>query len=308
MGLLSFQSYSQDKFNRLIIAPYVSEQVEGIDASVKSILENKLSQIVLENGLSAYAGTQQRFIITPKISVINKDVVSGAPIKISYNLSIAISVGDGLTGTKYGQTTLEVKGVGNSETKAYISAIKNIQPKQKDLQDLMSKSKQQILAFYDKGCDEILQQAKMYEGQEQFDLAVATLMTVPETSSCHNKATDQANTIYQKKKDYDCSVLLTKAKSAWVSSQDEQGAREASSYLGKISPSSKCADEINSLIETINTQMKAENEKTWKLIEKREDNKSELLNDNIKFLKEVTITSLENPQPAGINFYKIEGW
>ena len=114
-------SVAQEKSNtdRIAILPYVSDQVEYLPS---------IAQIVSQNGFGSSTGYTNRFIITPNVSVLNKYVVSGAPTKISLELEVAIFVGDGVTGVKYASTSLNVKGVGLNEAKAYMSAVKSIRP------------------------------------------------------------------------------------------------------------------------------------------------------------------------------------
>lgn len=53
---------------------YVSDQIEGLPPISKSFLENKLGQIVTQNGITN-GPLGSRFIITPNISVLTKDIL-----------------------------------------------------------------------------------------------------------------------------------------------------------------------------------------------------------------------------------------
>ena len=60
---------------RIAILPYVSSQVEYLPTIAKNNLQSKLAQIVSSNGYGQSIGfSGNRFIITPNISVLTKDI------------------------------------------------------------------------------------------------------------------------------------------------------------------------------------------------------------------------------------------
>ena len=69
---------------------YVSDQIEGLPPISKSFLENKLGQIVTQNGITN-GPLGSRFIITPNISVLTKDILPGPPPMHALTLSVTFS-------------------------------------------------------------------------------------------------------------------------------------------------------------------------------------------------------------------------
>ena len=104
---------------------YVSDQIEGLPPISKSFLENKLGQIVTQNGITN-GPLGSRFIITPNISVLTKDILPGPPPMHALTLSVTFYIGDGIDGRKFASRSISVKGVGTNETKAYNEALKQI--------------------------------------------------------------------------------------------------------------------------------------------------------------------------------------
>ena len=102
-------------------------------------------------------------------------------------------------------TSMQLKGAGKSETKAYMSAIKQINVNNPALQSFMNEGKAKIIEYYNARCDFILKEAQMLENKANFSGAIAKLVSVPEVcKECYNKAMDAVAPIYQKQIDYKC--------------------------------------------------------------------------------------------------------
>ena len=114
-----------EDLGRISLNVYVPDQVESISEITRSIMADKLNQIVTQNGLGGYNGND-RFIITPNFVVLTKDITSSAPTMVALTLQVSLYIGDGVNGIKFSSISKTYKGVGSNETKAYINAIKNI--------------------------------------------------------------------------------------------------------------------------------------------------------------------------------------
>ena len=77
--VLGVTSYAQNNYTksddaaRIVISSYVPEQVEGLsDISIQN-LSNKLDQITTNAGIG---GSYSRFIITPSVNILGKEITS----------------------------------------------------------------------------------------------------------------------------------------------------------------------------------------------------------------------------------------
>jgi len=84
-------SYSQNNLTksddaaRIVIASYVPEQIEGLsDISIQN-LSNKLDQITTNAGIG---GSYSRFIITPSVNILGKEITPTAPPMTALSMSI----------------------------------------------------------------------------------------------------------------------------------------------------------------------------------------------------------------------------
>jgi len=295
-----------DDMGRIAIVPYVANQVENIPLSAKNNLQSKMAQILTANGIAGSTNYNSRFIITPNISVLSKDVVAGAPPKVALVIEVAFYVGDGVSGTKFGSTAINVKGVGRNENKAYLSAFKNIRSNNTEIKNLISKAKERILAFYNDGCDFIIKEAESLTKQNKFDEALFSLTSVPVVSKdCFSKAQDMVAVVYKQKINRDCDILLNMANNAWNSGQNFEAAEKAGFYLNQIEPDSKCYSKVKSLANTIQKGVKKNTDREWNFIENQQKYSAEVEKNRLQTSKEIALAYANN-QPETI--YNIKGW
>ena len=159
-----------DDFGRIVLNTYLPDN-SSIPAEAKKALETKLSQITTNNGMGG-STANPRFIITAVLNVTTKDIVPGPPQMIAQNIEVTLFVGDAITNTSFSNTILSIKGVGTNENKALIDAIKNINPKNKEITDFLEEGKNKIITYYVTQCDFIIKDAETLAKQEKFDEAI----------------------------------------------------------------------------------------------------------------------------------------
>lgn len=295
-----------DDMGRIAIVPYVANQVENIPLSAKNNLQSKMAQILTANGIAGSTNYNSRFIITPNVSVLSKDVVAGAPPKVVLVLEVAFYVGDGVSGTKFGSAAINVKGVGRNENKAYLSAFKNIRSSNAEIKNLINKAKERILAYYNDSCDFIIKEAESLTKQNKFDEALFSLTSVPVVSKdCFNKAQGMVAAVYKQKINRDCDILLNMANNAWNSGQNFEAAEKAGFYLNQIEPDSKCYSKVKSLANDIQKGVKKNTDREWNFIENQQKYNADVEKNRLITSREIALVYANN-QPERI--YNIKGW
>ena len=136
-----------DDLGRIALAAYVPDQAEGVPVSARQLLQNKMLQIAVQNGLGAN-GFNPRFCMVPMVNVLSKDITPSAPPMQVVNLEITFYVVDAISKTIFSQAAISVKGVGQTEDKAYISGIKNINVKAGQLRGLVETGKNKIVEWH----------------------------------------------------------------------------------------------------------------------------------------------------------------
>jgi hypothetical protein len=205
-----------------------------------------------------------RFIITANVNVGTKDIIAGPPQMIAQNIDITFFVGDAVTNTIFSNTTLSLKGVGTNENKAFIDALKTINPKNKELLAFLEEGKTKIINYYSTNCDFIIKDAQTLANQFKFNEAIYELMIVPDVcKDCYFKSKDEAGIIFKKKIESDCTEKLKEAKLIWAAEPTEQGALKASAIIISIVPSDNCKTEINKLSIEIKNKLQLEQKKKY---------------------------------------------
>ena len=295
-----------EDLGRIAIASYVSPQIEGLPASAKRMLSNKMSQIATANGLGGNA-RNARFIITPNVTVLTKDITATAPPMHAFTLEVSLYIGDGIDGTKFSSTSMEIKGVGTNETKAYIAALKQINPKQADVQQFVEEGKVRVVEYYNSRCDFIIKEAQALESQQKFEEAIYKLTGVPEVcKECFNKCMDAVAPIYQKQIDRQCEIQLAKAQNAWNAGQDSRAADEAAGYLANIEPTATCFDKANALSKSIAKRILELDKRECNFKLKQQQDEVDVRKATISAARDVGV-AYGNNQPQNVT-YNVRGW
>ena len=298
-----------DDAGRIVLNPYISEQVEGITEIARANLLNKLGQIATQNGMGGSA-MDPRFVLAANVVVLTKDITPTAPPMQAYTLALDLYIGDGMDAILFASHSVTLMGVGETESKAYIAALKNLKPKDPSYQTFLEKGRAHIIEYYNTRCDFIITEAKAHESKGEFEAAIAKLMSVPEVcADCFTKCKAAVGGVYQKKIDRDCEVLLNRAQAAWSSNQDESSAHEAGNLLAKIDPNSKCHASAGSMMDKLVAEMKKRvkdmDEREWRLKMKTQQDGVDIEKSKIEAARKIGV-AFGNNQPQ--HTYNIRTW
>jgi len=294
-----------DDAARITLAAVVSDQIDGLNPSERIFLENKLNQITAKHGMGG-AAANERFIFTANVQIVTMDITPTAPPMHAYTLEVSFFVGDGIDGKLFASTSKTLKGVGETQTKAYKAALKNIKSTDVIFKTLMEEGKTKIIEYYNAQCDFILKEAETLSAQNEFEAAIYKLSDVPEVcKECYDKAMDAIVPIYQKQIDYECTQLMVSAKSAWSEGLDAGSAQAASSYLGKIDPNSKCISDAQKLTSEISARIKELDQREWDFKLKQQQDDVDLQKATIKAARDIGVAYGENQPSTVVYSY---GW
>jgi hypothetical protein len=303
LSIIGYTQVQLDDFGRIILNSHISEKLE-LSTEVKNTLLTKLDQISSSNGMGG-SQINHRFIITANVTIGTKDIIAGPPQMLAQNLELTLFIGDAITNTIFSTISLNLKGVGTNENKAYIDAFKNINPKNKEVVAFLEEGKTKIINYYSTKCDFILKDAQALTKQEKYDEAIYKLSLVPDVcKECYFKCLDTLTAIYQKKIDADCKIKLNQAKSLWVAQQSPIGAEKVGDILSTINPMASCQGEIESFIKTIDTKLKADEKASWEFKMKQYKDSVELEKIRVNAYREVAIEYARN-QPRTVTYNNI---
>jgi 5'-3' exonuclease len=306
----SFSQSGTDNLNdagRIALIPVFNHPIENMPNAAISLVSNKLNQIIVNNGISGNS-IGGKFIITSNINVLTKDITPTTPPMHAYTLDVTFFIGDGIEGNLFSQTSITVKGVGETEAKAYISALKNINSKDNRFKEFIEVGKSKIVQYYESKCDFFITEAKNFENQNKFDLALIKLVSVPEVcAACYEKVAAIIPTVYQKKIDYDCKILLSEAHNEWAASQNLDGAVSAGNNLIEISPNSTCYEDAKVLTGTIAKRIKELDNREWEFTLREQKIEADLNKIAIMAARDIGVAQAQN-QPTTIVYNNFDHW
>jgi len=304
---VAFNLFSQntqgksDDSGRIILNSFVPDQIENVPASAQKMLLNKLDQVVTASGLGG-SQLNPRFIITPNITVLTKDITPTAPPMTAMTLEVTLYIGDGIDGVKFASESLILKGVGKSETKAYIAALNGIKPKNPDLLNLITSGKNKIMEYYNSKCDFIIKDAESKAQRKEFDEAISVLVAIPEVcKECYDKSQETSVTIFKLKMENECAENIQLAKAAKANNQME----EAANLLSGILPGVSCFNEAASLIKEIEDKLIKDENKNWAFKLRAYQDGVDINKAAIKAARDIGVAYGKN-QPKTV--YNIRGW
>jgi hypothetical protein len=236
---------------------------EKIPEEAARQLETKLQSALTANGY-ADNGYTDRFVLTAKVDITEKDVVPTTPARISEKMDITLMVGDVVENKIYSSVTLQSSGIGTNENKAFISAFRNIKGNNPKIQQMLDEAKAKILDYYTYHCDEIIRRANTLASTQKYDEAIALLVAVPNVCSDNFvKCQQEAGNIYQKKIDAESTELLEKAKAIWATNASAAGAKEVADIICKINPMCSNYSNVESLRNTVESKLQADAKREW---------------------------------------------
>tara|TARA_B110000285_G_scaffold160922_1_gene179754 strand:+ start:4284 stop:5258 length:975 start_codon:yes stop_codon:yes gene_type:complete len=295
-----------DDAGRIAIKAFVPKDLGDITPKAQEALKMRLERIITKNGIGG-SSYDNRFVLTAKIVELGKNFVPGTPPIYNYELEVTLLIGDVVEGTLFSSQVIDVRGAGNTETRAYLSAIKKIKDRNPEYQVFLDEGKTKIIEYYNSKCDFYLKEAQTYVAQNDFQAAIATLVSIPEVcKECYDKAMDAVAPIYQKQIDYQCKLDIAEARSAWSASQDVSGADAASNYLSGIDPNSSCYGDAQAFTAQIAKRIKALDQREWNFKLKEQQDDVNATQARIKAARDIGV-AYGNNQPKSIT-YNYRSW
>lgn len=241
----------------LPIAVVLYPQSGQLTEAAESALENQLMRIATSSGLDA-ALPFNHFILTARVDVLDKHIVSGAPVQVTQELGFTFYIADVNTKTKYASTYVEVNGVGSNDTKSQLNAIRQLRAANPKIAELLEKGREKILTYFDNNYKQILQEAERKAALQHYEEAIAMVVAIPACSKGGKEATLAGLRFYAKFRDKYNLGLLNEAKAIWAAGQSQEEALKAGKILAQIDPEAACYDDAERLATEIKKQVRSD--------------------------------------------------
>lgn len=236
------------------LTPVSSGTAQGVDdKNVSDIIENRLRSIISANGFTS--GTNSRFVLAAKFNVLEKEIIPGPPSKIVTVLEVTLAVGDGFANTCFASRSFEVKGVGNTEERAIISALKGLKTKNAAIGELVKEATERITTYYEKNGPALISQAKALITAQDYAKAISILGEIPMSCSHYKAAVTLINDAYQKEIDSLAASILMEAEAVWAANQTDAAGDQVISLVSQIDPNSSSYPKAQALVKKVGARI-----------------------------------------------------
>lgn len=276
----------------LALRVLIEEPLEPAPPASKQVLENKLNNLLTQNGIASmdYLG---QFFITAKVVPMSKDILAGPPTKISESMEVVFYIADYYNQLVFSTTSATVKGIGETESKCYLNALKQVKLNTPEMKQFVQDGKKKIIEYYNTQADKLIAKAQMLAKQREYEQAMWIVSTIPAECDKYNEAIAAGLSIYQQYIDHMCDVNLAKARTTWAAGQDAMAADAAGEYLSQIYPDAKCYSEAVALYEDIRGKVLAD----WKFEMKKHQDNVDLELARIHAMRDVGVAYGKGQQP-----------
>lgn len=259
--LIAGSLYSFGQTDQLYISVVQPERSE-ISAEAGKQLERKMTQLLTANGISSQ-DAHNRFVITAKVDITSKDIVASTPQRISEKLDLTFLVGDVVENKVFETITLPLIGIGINENKAFIAAINQIKPQNKDLVAFLDRSKNKIIEYYAVRCSQIIKQAQKLASGNEYDEAIYQLMQIPDICDCSKESQDLMIEYTIKRNNTIAAQLYNEAKARWAASPTQEGASAVADIIAKIPANTSSQSQVNALTNAISKKLRDDEKRQW---------------------------------------------
>lgn len=283
LALFIFSAISAQTTSDFGKIPLVVYLPEDFPSHQYKTMENKLTQIVSHSGMASYG--YGNFVIYPKLNIQSVDVVEGGMQNITVvNVGLNLFIEEVSSGKIFSSYTTNLKGSGKEEDKAIANAINQIKVSAPDFKSFIEKGKEQILAYYSSRCNTILTDIENLHKKKDYEGALALAMSVPEeVPSCYAKVQQKSLVIYTAYQSQQCSQNIQQATSL-IAQKNYGGALD---ILAGIDNSMPCFSESKRLIASIESKVKAEDQKRWNYLMKLQNDAVSLEKHRINAIKTI---------------------
>lgn len=252
---MSTLGYAQEGDCDLHLMAIVSTQNQTIPQAASEQLLSRLCTSI--SGNDVYANEEySRFFIAARMNLLYKETIPGPPENTAISLSITLYLGDYAGEKVFTTQTLTLRGVGSSEERAYINALKEVKADNKKMKKLITDGKVKIIDYYNRNFERIVEKAKQCASMKQDEEALFYITSIPECCNRYAEASNLTLTYYKHYIDNHGQRLLTQARHAWMESPDKTGAAQVAACLNQIDPDAACYKEAVSLYKEVKEKIK----------------------------------------------------
>jgi hypothetical protein len=209
------------------------------DEQVKNLLKNRLNQVISKAGIAS-TDALTPFVLMADIQVTDKAVALNANAVQAIEYTCSFMFCDLLNKKIFSTAEIQIKGVGETEQKAMMQAIKSINGNNTKISVMLERGKERLMEFYNTECETIMEQVEQLKNQGNQLLAFAALANIPEVArECYDRSNEQLGQLYM-----DVSRNNCIEREAQLKMMLERGEKEKAKELLNLMATSGCIDRL----------------------------------------------------------------
>lgn len=272
-------------------------QGEDVPEPTQDYLLTHLSRMLTADGVMVDAG-QAQFFVSAKFNHITEDVTPGPPTQTALHSYLTLYMGDLASETVYATTTLELRGVGTSQQRAFINAMRSVNANNRQVASFIENGKAKIINYFDKNYKLIINKARRAAEKNDFEQALWLLVSVPDCCIGYDEVYALETSYFQAYIDQLGVRLYSEALACWAASPDQAGAEKAFRYLMLIDPESSAYPKAVALAAEIKASVKSDRD--FELREKYHDS-IDIEKRRIEAIRAIGVAYGKGQQPTTTN-------
>ena len=294
---LNVNAQATSDIGKIALSVIMPDNIDGLDVSQLSKIETKISQIVTATGIAA-SGYNNNFVMYPKFAIYETSIVEGGMQNITIvNCDLSLFIKQVDNNILFATTNKQVKGSGANKSLALTNAISKITINDQQFKDFIDQGKSKIKNYYESKCNDIIVKSESLIKMQDFEQALAVLMSVPEEVSCFNKIQTKSIEAYKVYQNHKCAEQIQQAKTELSLNNYSNSLR----ILSEIDPSSKCYNESQNLISRASNKVDIEEKKQWDLKMKMYQDNVSIEKMRINAIKEVAVSYYKS-KPTNVSY------
>lgn len=227
------------------------------DSSVGELLAVRLTNVLTATGVTADENYGQ-FYISGRFTDLYKETTQNAPIQTVVTTDLTLMVADIFGNKVFDSETFELRGVGTSQQRAYINAIRTLTKDNKRLSAFVDRARRKVITYFDNNYKSLLSKAATAAATNDYDQALYFAGLIPTCCVGYPEAEQMMLKYYQSDINRKGVILLNQAKSEFAISPNAEGAARAYALLNQIDPSSSAYSAAQSFANEVKKQTKVE--------------------------------------------------
>lgn len=225
------------------ITPLLSSHLE-LPGDARNALNNKLNQIVTQNGFGAMTG---QFILTCNVVNTDKQVSATAPPQFIVKQQVSFYVLDAADGVVLDELAIDVQGIDRLEPKAVIQGINQISPQSTKIKAFMRNVREKIVQYYTTRIPTLITKAQALADRQEYAQALQVLKVIPEATAEYPAVADQMSAIHKLLVERESAKALRNAQGR-VAAKDFYGAVDELQF---VDPESEAYAQVPALLTQI---------------------------------------------------------